>query len=84
LTCVACHNPHESLVHDAASYDHVCLRCHSPSSSNSSEKVRPIACSVGKVDCVSCHMPKIEITGMHHAFTDHWIRITKNDMPYPN
>lgn len=85
LTCVTCHNPHEPLVHDIASYDQICLRCHSQSSSRNPEKVhRALTCMVSKLDCVSCHMPKIEIPGMHHAFTDHWIRITKKDVPYPN
>ncbi|PYX50700.1 MAG: hypothetical protein DMG76_34010 [Acidobacteria bacterium] len=85
LTCVTCHNPHEPLIHDIASYDQICLRCHSQSSSSSAGKGhRTVACSVGKADCVGCHMPKVQIPGMHHAFTDHWIRIAKNGVPYPN
>jgi cytochrome c554/c'-like protein len=85
LTCVTCHNPHEPLVHDIASYDQICLRCHAQSSSRNPDKGRrALACSVSKLDCASCHMPKIEIPGMHHAFTDHWIRITKSDASYPN
>jgi hypothetical protein len=84
LTCLTCHNPHEPLVHNAISYDRACLHCHSQSSGRGSGKSLTVGCSVGKVDCVSCHMPKIEIPGMHHAFTDHWIRIAKTGAPYPN
>ena len=28
LTCLACHDPHQPLVHDPGSYDNRCLRCH--------------------------------------------------------
>jgi hypothetical protein len=28
LTCVACHDPHQPLEHDAAAYDSRCLQCH--------------------------------------------------------
>jgi hypothetical protein len=85
LTCVTCHNPHGPLVHDIAAYDEICLRCHSKGSSGSAKKGHPaLLCSVGKLDCVNCHMPKIEIPGMHYAFTDHRIRITSTGVPYPD
>ena len=29
-------------------------------------------------------MPKVELPGMHAEFTDHWIRIAKPGMPYPD
>jgi hypothetical protein len=28
-------------------------------------------------------MPKVELTGMHAQFTDHWIRIVKPNEPTP-
>ncbi len=85
LNCVTCHNPHQPLVHGAASYDQICLRCHSQGSSPSGNKGRrTLACSVSKVDCVSCHMPKVEVPGMHYSFTDHRIRVAKADAPYPD
>jgi predicted CXXCH cytochrome family protein len=85
LTCVTCHDPHKPLVQNIVSYDQICLRCHRQSSSRTAEKGhRTLACSVGKVDCAECHMPKVEIPGMHHAFTDHWIRIARKGEPYPN
>jgi Cytochrome c554 and c-prime len=84
LTCVTCHDPHKPLVQDVASYDRICLGCHRQSSSSTAEKShRTVACRTGKVDCAGCHMPKVEIPGMHHAFTDHWIRIARNGEPYP-
>jgi predicted CXXCH cytochrome family protein len=85
LTCVTCHDPHQSLVQHIISYDQICLGCHSQRSSRNREKGRhTLVCSMGKVDCVGCHMPKVEIPGMHHAFTDHWIRIARDGVPYPN
>jgi predicted CXXCH cytochrome family protein len=85
LTCVTCHDPHKPLVQDIISYDQICLRCHRQSSSRIEGQVRrTFACSVGKADCVGCHMLKVEIPGMHHAFTDHWIRIARKGEPYPN
>jgi predicted CXXCH cytochrome family protein len=85
LTCVTCHDPHKPMVQEIVSYDRICLRCHRQSSIRAAEKGhRTLACSVGKVDCAECHMPKVEIPGMHHAFTDHWIRIARKGEPYPN
>lgn len=85
LTCVTCHDPHQPLAHGKASYDQICLRCHSQGLSGSqNEGRRTLACSVSKVDCVSCHMPKVEVPGMHYAFTDHRIRVAKTSAPYPD
>lgn len=85
LTCVTCHNPHQPLVHGKASYDQICLRCHLQGLSGSQNKGRrTLSCSVSKVDCVSCHMPKVEVPGMHYAFTDHRIRVAKTGGPYPD
>jgi hypothetical protein len=30
IACIACHNPHGEVSHDAAFYDKKCLACHSP------------------------------------------------------
>jgi Cytochrome c554 and c-prime len=85
LTCVTCHDPHAPLVQDSGHYDQVCLRCHSQDS-NEAQRAhqRKVVCRVSKVNCASCHMPKFEIPSMHHAFTDHWIRIARENDPYPN
>jgi hypothetical protein len=41
------------------------------------------ACPVAKANCTSCHMPKIEVPGIHFKFSDHWIRIVKDASTYP-
>jgi len=76
LTCTACHDPHKSRVQDAAFYDKVCLRCHSPASTPAMDRAHAIgSCKVSSRECVSCHMPKYTIPSMHTDFTDHKIAI---------
>jgi hypothetical protein len=58
LSCVTCHNPHESARTDAAWYRSRCLSCH------------PTQSSMG--NCVECHMQRVAITA-RLMFTDHWI-----------
>jgi Zn finger protein HypA/HybF involved in hydrogenase expression len=90
ISCTACHDPHEPRKRDAAFFDSKCTACHSAAT-----KVTPAAfketgkrdarpCPVGKANCVSCHMPKIEIPGSHFKFSDHHIRIVRPGEPYPN
>jgi hypothetical protein len=88
ITCTACHNPHEQVVRDAGSYDAACLACHdskdaapSPGSQTAVQKLP--ACPVATTKCVSCHMPKYEVTPMHGSFTDHDIRIVRPGDPFP-
>jgi hypothetical protein len=85
LACIACHDPHVPLVHDAASYDEKCLACHVGAPAR---KVTPDhpgkACPVGNKDCVTCHMPRVELPNMHAPFTDHRIRIVRPGAPYPD
>jgi len=85
LTCVACHDPHQELVRDSASYDRNCLGCHLTSTSAMPATDHPgPACKVGTKNCTSCHMPKIEDGGMHYTFTDHYIRVVRPGAPYPD
>ena len=62
-----------------ASHDSRCMACHSSGGKRSAR-----ICKVSAHDCVSCHMPKIEIPGSHHKFTDHDIRIARAHAPYPD
>lgn len=87
LTCMACHDPHQPLVHDAAAYDRQCLSCHvlSHDKALSGGKDHPgKACPVGTSKCASCHMAKYEVPGSHGQFTDHWIRVVRPGAAYPD
>jgi hypothetical protein len=85
LTCVACHDPHQPLEHDAAAYDSRCLRCHVTEARAKKSADHPGgACRISTKNCTTCHMPKIETPVQHSTFTDHWIRIVVPGKPYPN
>jgi hypothetical protein len=77
LRCSACHDPHGPLQTSPASYDASCSACHSAA-------LKTTTCRVAKTNCVTCHMPKIELPGAHARFTDHQIRIARPGEPYPN
>jgi len=84
VSCLACHNPHEKLQQDAAFYDAKCLACHLTTAKETKTEQRSAdPCPVSTKNCASCHMPKVELPGMHAAFTDHWIRIAKPNEPTP-
>jgi hypothetical protein len=67
-------------VRDLASYETRCLACHSTTPASKATPDHPGAiCRVSNKDCISCHMPKLEIPGMHAKFTDHRIRVVHKD-----
>lgn len=76
LTCMACHDPHQPLVHELSAYDAKCLACHS---GRPLTKPYPATktCKVAKSNCASCHMPKVEVPEAHAVFTDHDIRVVR-------
>ena len=80
IRCTACHDPHSEVAPRASFYDSRCLACHSGSGIGKSGAQ---VCRVASKDCTSCHLPKVRIPEVHHAFTDHWIRIVKAGQPYP-
>ncbi len=91
ISCVACHDPHKNVVREDATYDSKCLACHGsesavhPASTQAASAVtEPKACPVAKANCVSCHMPKVQLPGGHMTFTDHQIRIVRAGDAYPN
>lgn len=85
LTCIACHDPHEQLIHEASAYDTKCLACHISAPGKKVTADHPgKPCPVAKKDCVTCHMPRVTIPRMHAPFTDHNIRILRSGAPYPN
>jgi Cytochrome c554 and c-prime len=77
ISCLACHDPHTEASAQPAGYDAKCQACHGGG------KVKAKACPTSKNNCVSCHMPKIELPGAHYKFSDHRIRIVKPNEPYP-
>lgn len=84
VSCLACHNPHEHLQKDAAYYDQKCLACHLTTAKDTKTERRSAPfCPVSTKNCTTCHMPKVELAGMHAQFTDHWIRIAKPNEPVP-
>lgn len=89
LACTECHDPHLPLVRDTLSYDQKCLTCHSSKSdarhlSGSAWTATPKICPKATTNCVTCHMPKIEVPEMHSTFVDHYIRIVRPGRPVPN
>lgn len=95
ISCLACHDPHQEIVREDASYDAKCLACHSSGAKPSAgmlaanptkppNEVVMKTCQVSKSNCISCHMPKTELPGGHMIFTDHEIRIVRAGEPYPN
>lgn len=83
ITCLACHDPHQPLSHDTSSYDSACLRCHSAQLAKQGTSRAVATCRVATKDCVTCHMPKYELPGLHSSFIDHWIRVVRPQAPYP-
>jgi hypothetical protein len=84
IGCLACHNPHEKLRKETAYYDQKCFACHLTKTTDvKTERRNAAACPISTKNCTTCHMPKVELPGMHAAFTDHWIRIAKPGEPAP-
>jgi hypothetical protein len=84
ITCTACHDPHQALVKDDASYDSRCFACHRQRGQARSADLPGKTCPVTTSKCVSCHMPKYDPPTLHSSFTDHWIRVVKPGAPYPD
>ena len=78
IACTACHDPHGSLGKDSDAYDSVCQKCHQLA------KAQAKLCPVSKRACITCHMPKVELPGLHYQFTDHRIRIARAGEKYPD
>ena len=81
IRCTACHDPHQALATSPAYYDAKCQACHAAVTKTAAA---PKRCPVAATGCTTCHMPKIEIPGSHHLFTDHHIRVVRKKDAYPN
>jgi hypothetical protein len=84
LKCTACHDPHQPLVREAGTYDGKCLACHVVAGMKATRERAGKACPVGKKDCVTCHMPRVEVASMHAPFVDHRIRVVRAREKYPD
>jgi Cytochrome c554 and c-prime len=78
IACIACHDPHGTLVNDGSSYDAKCQQCHAAA------KAGAKICPVSERDCIACHMPKVDVPELHYQFTDHRIRIARAGDRYPD
>ncbi len=83
IRCTACHDVHRHAEMDDAAYDARCQACHAPSA-NLTRGKKASVCKAAASKCVSCHMPRIEMPGSHHKFSDHQIRIVRKNETYPN
>lgn len=84
ISCLACHDPHLNLVTKTSAYDSKCLACHVTRGRHTTAAKPGPACPRATANCVSCHMPRVEIPGSHFKFTDHNIRIVRKGEPYPD
>lgn len=75
ITCTACHDVHRPLVREVAAYDPKCVACHAAQGTKPTPERPAAPCPVAVRDCTTCHMPKYDVPDMHHAFTDHQIRV---------
>ena len=78
ITCMACHDPHVEVTHDISSYDQRCMACHVNQGKQPTADRPGKPCPVGTEKCSTCHMPKYEIPDFHAKFTDHQIRVVRN------
>ena len=81
ISCIACHDPHEAVVHEPAFYDAKCLACHASRTNSPPTSAKPCRTSTKK--CCTCHMPKTDLSGSHTQFTDHFIRIVRSGASHP-
>jgi Cytochrome c554 and c-prime len=77
IGCLACHDPHHEASSRPVDYDSKCLACHGGG------KPGAKSCLVAHTGCVTCHMPKLELPGAHHKFSDHRIRVVRPGKSYP-
>ena len=85
ITCLTCHDPHQPRERPPVWYDQKCLRCdRSSARSYIPGEHSAKTCRVSSNNCISCHMPKYDMPGMHFKFTDHFIHIVRKREAYSN
>jgi len=83
IRCTACHDPHSDVRREPADYDANCKACHSRDAVPPTKAASHI-CRVSAKNCVTCHMPQLELPGAHKKFSDHEIRIARANEKYPD
>jgi len=78
IACTGCHDPHQEIDRVSQDYDAKCQSCHAGG------KPGAKVCKVATQNCAGCHMPKVELPGSHHKFSDHDIRIVRATSRYPD
>lgn len=75
LTCVTCHNPHQSVKFQKDAYfNSKCNQCHSGTNSNTCSAENKLQLKAEN-NCVSCHMPRSGSIDIPHVTVhDHYIR----------
>ncbi len=92
MDCLTCHDPHRNASTSEEYYEARCLECHSRSLAPSdiprhrprrrslrdvpTRTVCPVNPSTG---CLGCHMPAVPGVVPHSTFTDHFIRVHKEE-----
>jgi predicted CXXCH cytochrome family protein len=71
LSCITCHDPHESVERDAAAYNRKCLGCHQ--AAHPAEARAP-------ANCTACHMPRVT-PQPNLRFANHRIGVYDEDEP---
>jgi hypothetical protein len=80
MSCVTCHNPHRDVETAPAFYERKCLECHSEPKAGPARHVAKTTCPVNpRTDCLTCHMPRVENHTERSFFTDHEIRVHRDE-----
>ncbi|WP_210420277.1 tetratricopeptide repeat protein [Aquisphaera giovannonii] len=92
MSCVTCHDPHRDASRKASDYEAICLRCH-PGSQPREAAPATVATPPGRErtwapcptratrGCLDCHMPRIAEAVPRTVFTDHHIRVRRDEGP---
>jgi hypothetical protein len=70
LSCLTCHDLHQKLDRESASYDRKCAGCHKSVKHSSESGFRPPPAK----NCVGCHMPRVS-PYPHIEFSNHRIGV---------
>ncbi|MBI1183135.1 pilus assembly protein TadD [bacterium] len=75
LTCITCHNPHQSVRQTKAElFNAKCMNCHQNKVAENNEIHNE------KAECTACHMRKSGTVDIPHVtVTDHYIRVYNED-----